>query len=130
MLTMVSYHLTCTPHLALYYIFFNSFRKQIVFCWEINSQKFLHCVFIYLILNSYLAAVPREEYANVCKLVDQKNAENGRLSKIVDENQLEMFKLKEIIDAQRDSQQSSIEDRIQQDEELANEINTLQKGVH
>jgi CHASE3 domain sensor protein len=74
--------------------------------------------------------VSREEYDNVCKLLDQKNTEHGRLSKIVEENQLEMFKLKEIIDAQRDTQQSSIQDRIEQDEELTNEIDSLQKGVH
>jgi hypothetical protein len=73
--------------------------------------------------------VPREEYDNVCKLVDQKKTENGRLSNIVEENQLEIFKLKEIIDAQRDTQESSIQDRLQQDEEQTNEIDALQKGV-
>jgi hypothetical protein len=48
---------------------------------------------------------------------------------IVEENQLEIFKLKEIIDAQRDTQESSIQDRLQQDEEQTNEIDALQKGV-
>lgn len=75
------------------------------------------------------AAASKEEYGNVCKLADQKNAENERLSKIVEKNQLEIFKLKEIIDAQRDSQQSAIQERLQQDEDLTNEIDTLQKGT-
>lgn len=81
-------------------------------------------------VSDFVAAVPREDYDKVCKLVDQKNTENERLSKFIDENQLEIFKLKEIVDDQRDSQQSSIQERLQQDEELTSEIDALQKGVY
>lgn len=75
------------------------------------------------------SAVSKEDYEEVSKMVEQKRTENERLLNLVEENQLEISNLKEIVEAQQTSQQLSIHERLQQEEELTNEVNTLQKGT-